>query len=284
MVDKKVIYETGISMLPYGYTHAGKTALGVSSMWDFKKGKKVRDGKWVTIGREDNAALGVPEEMRIRLTSPDLSSLKFADDLLSLLKQIRRENLACRKEGLPLKVQSFFLDGMSEYNLLFEKAYDEMGIGKGSFDKWNALLEKQFATMQLLDPTELGGCHVIVSARVQERRKGTADRKTNQIIGEDSDNIFDDFYPAVRGSFRGHFPHYFDMVLYMERDVVAAKVKGVLKNNVPVHRIRLAPDAEYLVKNKWEHKWVEDDEAPDVMDNASFDDILDIIKRLDSKE
>ncbi len=284
MVDKKIVYEQGISLLVYGYTHAGKTGLGVSSMWDFLKGKKVRDGKWVTIGREDNTALDVPEEMRIRLTSPDLSSIKFADDLWSLLKQIRRENMAARKEGKPLVVESLFLDGMTEFNLLFEQSYENAVSTSSSYDRWNELLVREFAIVQMLDPVELGGCHVIVSARVQERKKGTVNKKTGEVVGADPENLFEEFYPALRGQFKGSFPHYFDMVLYMERDVIAKKVKGVLKNNVPVHRINLAPSSGYLIKNKWEHKWVLDDEAPDIMDNASFDDILNIIKRLDSKE
>ena len=52
------------SILTYGAAGVGKTALCVSSFWDFVKEEPVpgRNGRLLLIGREENDALGLPEE------------------------------------------------------------------------------------------------------------------------------------------------------------------------------------------------------------------------------
>ena len=68
-----------ISTLLYGGPGVGKTALAVSSFWDFLKREPIegRNGRLLLIGREENDALGVPEENIVRFPLPQNNPIKF---------------------------------------------------------------------------------------------------------------------------------------------------------------------------------------------------------------
>ncbi len=57
-----------ISTLLYGGPGVGKTALATSSFWDYKKREPIegRNGRLLLIGREENDALGIPDEFIVR--------------------------------------------------------------------------------------------------------------------------------------------------------------------------------------------------------------------------
>lgn len=263
-----------LSVLLYGYSGAGKTATAVSAGWDWTNLCSVRNLLWVTFGREDNPALRVPEEMRVRLTSPTLDSTKFITDFEALMKKVWKENHDAVKAGKPRPTEVLVIDGLSEFDLLFELVFKNKQGTDDKFAMWNALLDKFFSIMQMADPNELL-CHVIVTARVTEKKEEKKGR--GGVITEgDPDFITTDYMPSVRGSFREHFPHYFNLVLYIERDVVPAKVGGV-QTLVNVHRVRMVPERKFLVKNHWEHVWPVNKA---VFDNPTFDDILDTIKEI----
>lgn len=268
-----------ISALIYGFTGAGKTTFGVSAGWDWKNKKQLRRMKWVRFGRERNNALAVPDSMQIHLASPSLDSDQWIRDFSGLLKQIKLENSRAIAEGKEPPVEVLVIDGMTEFDLMFEKVHKNLKGDSNKFGMWNDLLEECFSIMQMLDPEELH-CHVIVTARVAANKEEKKDNKGTTISAADPDYIDSDYYPSMRGSFRLNFPHYFDLVLYVERDTVAGSIGGIKKNNVPVHRIRIVPDKKYLVKNHWEYHWLTSGK-PDILDNPSFDDVLDIINELE---
>ena len=79
-----------ISTLLYGGPGVGKTSLGVSSFWDFMKREPVpgKNGRLLLIGREENDALGIPEENIVRFPLPQSDPIKFAKDFEAYLKAL----------------------------------------------------------------------------------------------------------------------------------------------------------------------------------------------------
>lgn len=242
-------YEPSASTLLYGSAGAGKTALAVSSFWDWKAQKKVANGKLITFGAEDNPALAIPEEFRktekgtsLRLTSPLLDDNAFVNqfDLIS------RKLVYDAQQGNCLDV--LVVDGLSEFDLLYEETFNDGG-GENNFAKWNGLLSEMFSMIQRLTPKVLG-CHVIMTARVMERKKARQGAKAS--FAGDPGFIDYDFYPSLRGSFRIQLPHYFNLVLYMET------VRGKLPDGriVPAHAANMVRTGDYYIKNVWEHHWL----------------------------
>lgn len=266
-----------ISVLVYGFGGVGKTTFGVSAGWDWKTGTLRRPFRWLRIGSEKNQALGVPDDYVRVFNSPDQASLRFIDDTIAYLKAVKVENdKAIRAGGTPT-VEAVILDGVSELGLLFENVHKNLDSGNNKFKVWDEMLEKLYALIQLLDPEELHA-HVIVTARVGERRREMKDGSGKVLNPGDPDYITADYYPQLRGSFRLSLPHYFDMVLFMEKEYVTAEVNGKRRPNVPVHRLHLAGGREYLTKNKWEYQWLTEG-LPDFLDNPSFDDVLTLIEK-----
>ena len=238
------IYTPNASTLLYGGPGAGKTALAVSSFWDWRRRKPIANGKIITFGAEDNPALAIPEECRhtdkgtsLRLISPMLDDTQF----LEQFDLITRRLILDAQEGNHLDV--LVIDGLSEFDLLFEETY---GGGGDNFAKWSGLLSQMFSMMMRTSHTSLG-CQVIMTARVMEKKK--AQQSMRSSIGGDPAYMDFDFYPSMRGSFRLHMPHYFNMVLYMqEKKVYVPEEKHVKVLNV-------VRNGEYYSKNVWQHEW-----------------------------
>lgn len=267
-----------MSILAYGYAGSGKTSFGVSSFvekpWYPKEAKQIRRGKWVTFGRESNPALWVPENSHIALVSPLQDSTKFADDLTRFGEQVYKENLRAITAGTTVPVEAIVLDGLSEFDLMFEQIQRKQTDNK--FQPWNELLTKMFEILQLLDPPTLR-CHVIVTARVTEKRLGLKDAATGNVVNKDPDFI-SALHPSVRGQMRDSLPHYFNCVFYFDQTTETVEVGGK-KDRMRVHRINLVPDENVLVKNVWEAAWQKEGK-PKRLINASFDDVLTIIQSL----
>lgn len=242
------VYDPLASTLLYGGPGGGKTALAVSSFWDWLRHELVvPNGKIITFGAEDNPALCIPQECRetakgtsLRLTSPLLDGQTFLNDF----DKITRRFILDAEEGHPLDV--LVIDGMSEFDLLFEMSYQDEG--NDGYAKWNALLSEMFSCMMRATPQALG-CPVIVTARVMEKKK--AKQIGNKTVDGDPGYMDFDYYPSMRGQFRLHMPHYFNLVLYMD-------TVGNLKTGKPVHAASMYKGAtsEYYVKNCWEHEWL----------------------------
>ena len=253
------IYKPNARTMLFGKAGAGKTALAVSSFWDWKEKKQVANGKLITFGEEDNPALEVPQEFRetelgtsMRLTSPLLDDDKFREQW-NLISQKLVSN-AQKGDRLDVLV----IDGLTEFDLLFEETYVGGG-GENNFAKWNDLLSEFYSMMMRVSSTVLG-CHVIMTARAAAQRKHGA-----------GDELIDgDLYPSVRGAFKYQLPHYFNMVLYME--TVRAAFDG---RTVPAHALHVVgSDGSFLTKNVWEHKWLEAGH-PDVVLNHTWGEFWD---------
>ena len=83
-----------ISTLLYGGPGVGKTALATSSFWDFRKREPVegRNGRLLLIGREENDALGIPDENIVRFPLPQNDPLTFAQDFELYLRALNSPN------------------------------------------------------------------------------------------------------------------------------------------------------------------------------------------------
>jgi hypothetical protein len=242
------VYSPNAATLLYGSAGAGKTPLAVSSFWDWKKGVQIANGKYISFGSEDNPALYVPEEFRqtekgtsLRLTSPLLDSNAFLDDF----DRVSQRLVYDAQQGNFLDV--LVVDSLSEFDLLFEETYGDSG--GDNFKKWNDLMSQMFSMMVRLSPSVLN-CHVIMTARVMERKK--AKQLGRSTVAGDPGFMDYDFYPSLRGSFRLHLPHYFNLVLYMETEQ-ARTTEGKV---IPAHVVNMYRTGDYYIKNQFEHLWL----------------------------
>ena len=279
------------AQLVYGPAGAGKTDYTTSAMWDHKKQVMTRNGIWITFGREGNAAYAIPqirgEDIKagkggnLRLTVPELDAIAFADHFSSACKLIYTMNRAAIKAAKPVPFEAVVVDGLTEFDMLFEQAYRAAYPGEVSINKyavWNALLGRCIAAMQLLDPIELQA-YVLVTARVSERRKGIVNKQTEAVSGADPDFITTRNVPAMNGQFRDMFPHYFALVNYVETEV-EARMEGGKQTKAPTHTLTmLAQDSDFLIKNQWERQWLARNK-PRQLKNTSFDEVLAIIEEI----
>jgi hypothetical protein len=252
------LYAPNASTLLYGGPGAGKSALAVSSFWDWRNRTQVAKGKMITFGAEDNPALTVPEEFRhtdngtsLRLTSPLLDDTKFIDQF----DAISRRFIYDAENGNSPDV--IVIDGMSEFDLLFEETFEN---SDNRFAKWDALLTQLFSMMMRLHHDTLK-CHVIVTARIMERKKG----KQSSTFTPDPSHYDFDYYPSLRGSFRHHFPHYFSMVLYMDTEqrlVEGGRWDGKI---LPAHVLQMVRTGEFYIKNQFEHSWLAMEDETEVI-------------------
>ena len=241
------LYEPPSNTLLYGPANGGKSALGVSSFWDWKRGKHVANGKWIRIGAEDNEALLVPEEYvhtekgtSLTLTSPLLDDQEF----LHQFDLITRKFVADAEAGKYFDVILF--DGLSEFDLLYEFTFNQAGgDSENKYAKWESLLGQFFSMLMRLNAKILK-CQIIMTARVMEKKKATQSK-----VGDPGWVDFD-YYPSLRGQFRYHLPHYFGNVFYMET-VPATLDDGRV---VPAHATHVIMGGDYLTKCRWEHNWL----------------------------
>ena len=261
------------STLLYGGPGVGKTPFGVSSFFDWKTGTELANGRLISFGREYNPALAVPEKFQklgdisLRFRSPSLDDFDWVDQFRAvvngLLKNARDGNC----------LDALVIDGMSEFDLLYEMVHDEKFGGEDKFAKWNDLMSELLAIMQRLDPDELG-CHVFVTARVMERKRER--RSARSTIAGDPSYVDYDYYPSLRGGFRLHFPHYFNMVLYMETQLRMVTGGDYVGQKLPAHILNMVRTGDFYVKNVWEYAWLKAGEPLQLV-NPSFADVYDRI-------
>jgi hypothetical protein len=252
------VYKPNASTLLYGGPGVGKSALAVSSFWDWRKREPIAKGKLITFGAEDNPALAVPEEFRrtdkgtsLRLTSPLLDDSKFLDQFDAISQRFVYD--AEHGESPDVIV----IDGLSEFDLLFEATF---GDSDNRFAKWDGLLSQLFSMMMRLHHDVLK-CHVIMTARVMEKKKG----KQSSTYTPDPSLYDFDYYPSLRGSFRHHLPHYFSMVLYMDTEQRLAQGGRWDGRVVPVHTVQMVRSGEFYIKNQFEHAWLATEEDTEVV-------------------
>ncbi len=249
------------SFLLYGPAGAGKTKWPVSAFWDGKR--EIARGKWVTFGREDNPFLLVPESCRttasgasLRFKSPNLEDQnwlkKFDTFTKALLDQCRRDH--------PLDV--LVIDGLSEFDLLYENTFPQGSGRENNFAKWMGLMDAFFAALQRLDPDELG-CHVIVTARVMQRR---VDDDEARAVKAGEIMPLPDFMPSIKGSFKDNLSHYFNNVFYLHT------LPGQTKTAPPQHTLNVLTNGNYLTKLQGETEWLAA-KYPRTLVNSNFYDV-----------
>lgn len=259
--------ENPLSVLVYGPPSAGKTTFGVSAFWDWKQNRKLREGRWLQFGREDNPRLAVPPEMVKRFVAADLSNSwvkDFDDYTIAALKKAKTG------EG----PEVFVVDGFSEISMLYEASSKSEG-----FDMWNDWRRMFYSTMQRLSPRDLHA-HVVATARVMERKKALHSKSGKVFAEGDPDFVNYDYYPLAQGSARFSLPAYFNYVLYMEPDV--AYVPPDLTTKKPVHILHLVRTGDFYVKNVHEDVILEKG-GPYQLTNPSFDDVLRVLSGLEGK-
>ena len=238
------------SYLFYGPPGGGKTDLLTSAFWDVRARREVARGKLITFGREDNPFLHIPESCRttsggasLRFVAPNLDNTTWLDRFdkftTVLLDQARRE--------APLDVLGF--DGLSEFDMLYERTFGGGDGDANKFAKWNGLMDKFFAIMQRLDPNELG-CHVIMTARVRERKRGTDVEEKERARGMDEESAPFDHYPSVRGGFKDWLGHYFQNGFYVHTR------KPKVRTAAPEHVVQVVTMGDYWTKLQAERDWL----------------------------
>lgn len=257
-------YAPNASTLLYGGPGSGKSALAVSSFWDWRKHVQVAKGKLITFGAEDNPALAVPEEFRhtdngtsLRLTSPLLDDTEFISQFDAIS---RRFIYDAEHDNSP---DVIVVDGMSEFDLLFEETFADE---ENRFAKWEALMTQLFSMMMRLHHDTVK-CQVIITARIMERKKAKQPVKGDKgtSYAPDPGHYDFDYYPSLRGGFRHHFPHYFSMVLHMDTEqrlVEGGRWDGKI---LPAHVLHMVRTGEFFIKNQFEHAWIATEDDTEVI-------------------
>lgn len=259
-----------LAWLLYGMYGSGKSPTAVSAFWDWKRKKQIRDGRWLLFGREENLALGVPEELKRRFTSPAGNPLKFVEEFEVYMKAA----IAQARKGGP---EVYVFDGFTEWNALFLWEHQQAKGDADYWDKWRAAKDRFFQFMQFIHPAELKA-HVIGTARVDEKRRGTKSKRGADIPG-DPDYIEFKHIPAIAGWARLNLGNYFGVVGYMES--VPGRI--VLPDGRSVrgaeHRLYLVPseDTNAMTKNWWEFEWMMAGK-PEYLSNPTFDEIVEEIE------
>ena len=208
---------------------------------------------------------GWTEPGHIRITSSE-ASLSFAKDFDKFGRAIHKANVSAIGEGKEPPVQAVVLDGLSEFDLLFETGFDEDEGTGNKFAKWDALMGKFFAMMQILDPEEIHA-HVLVTARVRAKDEGSPQPW--------------DYIPSVRGQFKTYLPHYFNLVTYFDT-MSRPKTADGAKLYETEHRGHFLPSGtSFQIKNNWETEWVKS-KTPAALSNPTFSQVLSVIEKFKS--
>ena len=238
-----------ISTLLYGGPGVGKTALATSAFWDFTKREPIsgRNGRLLLIGREENDALGIPEENIVRFPLPQVDPLRFATDFETYLRALNSP------KGKEAGVTDVVIDGFTELCYDFTYAYRESKDPRDTFEVYREWQRAFISFMQLLHPKALEA-NVIGTARVAELRKGSTSARGATVKGDPEWMDEFKYYPSMEGWARHNMGHYFNMVVYLEHDVKTAMVGGK-PSKVPVHVAHLQGGGDYWTKNIFSHLW-----------------------------
>ena len=261
-----------ISTLLYGGPGVGKTALATSAFWDYKKREPIegRNGRVLLIGREENDALGIPDEFIVRFPLPQNDPIAFAEEFELYLKALNGP------KGREAGVTDVVIDGFTELCYDFTYAYRESRQPRDQFEVYREWQRAFISFMQLLHPKTIQA-NVIGTARVAELRKGSTTSRGAAVKGDPEWMDEFKYYPSMEGWARHNMGHYFNMVLYLEQDTVTAIIGGK-PVKIPSHTTHLLGGGDYWTKNIYTHLW---SEKPPTLENAMWGElegvILDIV-------
>ena len=260
-----------ISTLLYGGPGVGKTALAVSSFWDFLKREPIegRNGRLLLIGREENDALGVPEENIVRFPLPQNNPIKFAHDFETYLRALNSP------KGKAAGVTDVVIDGFTELCYDFTYAYRESNDPRDQFETYREWQRTFISIMQLLHPKSLEA-NVFGTARVAELRKGSTSSRGTAVKGDPEWMDEFKYYPSMEGWSRHNMGHYFNMVVYLEQDVKTRMVGGKAIK-IPSHVSHWLGGGDYWTKNIFAHLWL--DQSP-TLDDAQWTDVEEVINNI----
>lgn len=258
-----------ISTLLYGGPGVGKTALATSAFWDFKKREPVagRTGRLLLIGREENDALGIPDEFIVRFPLPEENPLSFATEFETYLRALNS------RRGQEAGITDIVIDGFTELCYDFTYAYREQHDPRDQFEVYREWQRSFIRFMQLLHPKALNA-NVVGTARVAELRKGTTSNRGTAVKGDPE--WMDDFkyYPSMEGWARHNMGHYFNMVMYLDQDT-ETRILGGKPVKVPVHVAHMLGGGDYWTKNIFAHMW---GDQPPTLVNAQWGALEEVIK------
>ena len=260
-----------ISTLLYGGPGVGKTALATSSFWDFKKREPIegRNGRLLLIGREENDALGIPDENVVRFPLPQSDPLRFATEFETYLKALNSP------KGKEAGVTDVVVDGFTELCYDFTYAYRESKDPRDQFEVYREWQRAFINFMQLLHPKTLEA-NVIGTARVAQLRKGTTTSRGNTVAGDPEWMDEFKYYPSMEGWARHNMGHYFNLVMYLEQDVQNRIVKGIPIKE-PAYTAHLLGGGDYWTKNIFAHLW---EGQPPTLSNALWGELEEVINEI----
>ena len=260
-----------ISTLLYGGPGVGKTALATSAFWDFRTREPVegRNGRLLLIGREENDALGIPDENIVRFPLPQNEPLTFAQDFEVYLRALNSP------KGREAGITDIVIDGFTELCYDFTYAYRESKDPRDTFEVYREWQRAFISFMQLLHPKSIGA-NIIGTARVAELRKGSTTARGSAVKGDPEWMDEFKYYPAMEGSARHNMGHYFNMVLYLEQGVQTA-IRSGKPVKVPTHMSHLLGGGDYWTKNIFSHLW---GDHPPTLENPVWEDIEEVINEI----
>ena len=143
------------------------------------------------------------------------------------------------------------------------------------------VLRREFIRLNQTLSAEALDCIMIGSARVTEKKKGFYDKKADEVKGADPSWMELKYYPAMDGWARDYIGHYYQLVTYMDQDIVEVKDEQSKKRvNRPAYRLFMQPGGDYWVKNVWSHLWT----YPDPLENMMFDDVFEKLNTITKEE
>lgn len=258
--------EVNVSIPPsrfnfYGMAGCGKTTIGVSALVDIFTGESRRPGMWIRIGQEGNSGLPVPDNMMKRFTVNQNDPHAMVTELTQFLIKLRTSS----GQGHPPGVVVF--DGLTELDIVLGYIYSLAPLESDKWGEWRYRQRIIQIIMQLLDAESLQ-CPVITTNRLAEFKKGIQNMR-GETTGADPETQESRYFPQMNGWARYNISSYFDYMFFMESDTVQGE---------EVHRTYLRQTGDFQIKNAQSHKWPLL-ELPYYVDNASFDDILDLIEK-----
>lgn len=249
-----------VSTLLYGGPGVGKTALAISSFWDFLKEEPVpgREGRWILVGQESNPALAVPEEFIKRFPIPANNPFGFVAELDLYTKALVS---AAAKKGN--KITDIVFDGWTEFCRDYVWAHEIEKGSAGTWDPYRDWVRDFTSIIQRLSPRVLNA-NVFGTARVAEFRKAGKTASTNKEVKGDPEWMSEfKYHPSMEGQIKHQLPHYFNFVIYMDKDYKMGFAKGK-ETKTEVFKSHWVATGDYSVKNILGHKWGEEPEMVDV--------------------